>query len=171
AHGHRVPRHAGPGTVVRRELGGIVPGRVELCVRGAGPVSILLRERPGRRGLDPVGPACDRPLVATGAASGRGRIGRGPGASTAGWRPRGGLCDGGVWGGLCPRPGDPRRGSKCGSPPPAPTLSREGRRGPRPLPRSLSPTDEGGVCRSCDDHTAHPPLRPGSPRPFLPRPV
>ena len=54
----------GLGAVVRRELGRVVPGRPELCVRSAGAVPLLQRDLSGRRCLDPVGPARDRPPAA-----------------------------------------------------------------------------------------------------------
>ena len=51
------------GAVVRRELGGIVSGRPELRVQGAGAAPLLQRDLPGRGGLDALGPcAIDRLL-------------------------------------------------------------------------------------------------------------
>ena len=96
----------GAGAVVWCELGGIVPGGSQLCIRCADVVPLFQPDSFSRRGLGSVGPVCDRPSDAARAASGRGRAGRGSCAPGPWGRPRRRLPDGRLRGWLCRGAGD-----------------------------------------------------------------
>ena len=68
-------------SIVGRDLDGIVFGRTELCVWGAGPVPVLQRRFSGRCGLGALGSLCVRQATPPAAALGWGRGRSDPGAS------------------------------------------------------------------------------------------